>query len=496
MEVMSINSCREIDRYTIKEIGIPSLILMENAAKEVVDKIINIRNNFVVFCGCGNNGGDGLVIARKLILENKKVSVIIVREDDKYSEEFLVNLNILKKITNEIIYIKSIEDIYNLGSFIQSYDIAIDCIFGIGLNRVLGEFYIKLINFINESFKFIVSVDVPSGLNANDGSIMGASIKANITYTFETIKRGFIEYEALEYLGKIEVLKIGIPNFVKEKNSDRIYILGKEDYKKMLKKRKIYGHKGSYGKVLVLAGSKGYSGAAYICSESCVRSGAGLTTLATTKYVQDKLSSKLVEVMTINIEEGDNLEELIKKSNVFAIGPGIDNEELYKDIFIKLVKYEEKKFVVDAGAFKLVKENKEILDKLKGRAIFTPHPGEMARLMGESIDYIENNRIEVAKKFAKENNIVVLLKGYKTIITNGDDVYINCTGNSKMASGGMGDCLTGIIAALLAQGHSLIESALLGAYAHGLAGELASEDKYSIIASEVMENISKALNYI
>ena len=262
----------------------------------------------------------------------------------------------------------------------------------------------------------------------------------------------------------------------------------------MLKKRKLYEHKGSYGKVSVLAGSKGYSGAAYICSESCVRAGAGLTTLVTTKYVQDKLSSKLVEAMTINIEEGDNLEALLKKSNVFAIGPGIDNEILYKDILKKIIEYKEKKFVIDAGAFKLVKENKEILEGLKGRAIFTPHPGEMARLVGESIDYVEKNRIYIAKKFAKENNIVVLLKGYKTIITNGDDVYINCTGNSKMASGGMGDCLTGIIAALLAQGHSLIESTLLGAYVHGLAGELASEGKYSTIASEVMEKISKALN--
>lgn len=496
MEIMSTNNCKEIDRYTIEEIGIPSLVLMENAAKEVTDRIINLGNRFIVFCGCGNNGGDGLVIARKLILENKDVYIVIVSKNDKYSEEFLVNLNILKKITNKIKYIKCEEDIYHLSGFIQDDYIAIDCIFGIGLNRVLEEFYIRLINFINEKFKLIISVDVPSGLNANDGSVMGASIIANITYTFEVIKKGFIEYKALNYLGNIEVLKIGIPNFVKEKNSDRIYILDKENYSKMLKKRKLYEHKGSYGKVSVLAGSKGYSGAAYICSESCVRAGAGLTTLVTTKYVQDKLSSKLVEAMTINIEEGDNLEDLLKKSNIFAIGPGIDNEILYKDILKKIIKYKEKKFVIDAGAFKLVKENKEILEGLKGRAIFTPHPGEMARLVGESIDYVEKNRIYIAKKFAKENNIVVLLKGYKTIITNGNDVYINCTGNSKMASGGMGDCLTGIIAALLAQGHSLIESTLLGAYVHGLAGELASEGKYSTIASEVMENISKALNYI
>lgn len=496
MEVMSRDGCKEIDRYTIEEIGIPSLVLMENAAKEVTDKVVGLGEKFIIFCGSGNNGGDGLAIARKLILENKDVCIVIVSQNDKYSNDFLVNYNILRKLTNNIIYLKNIKDIEILKEVLNKYEIVLDCIFGVGLNRVLDEFYIKVINIINEKSKFIISVDVPSGLNADNGEVMGASILASLTFSFEVIKMGFIKYKALDYLGKLEILNIGIPDFVKNMNSERVFLFNKEGYRNLLIKRSAYGHKGDYGKVAILAGSKGYTGAAFIATESCIRAGAGLTTLVSTRYVQDKLSCKLVEAMTANIESKDELEELFKRVDVIAIGPGIDNEKMYKHLLIELVGCKNKLFVIDAGAFNLIKGSKEIMEGLKGRAIFTPHPGEMARLIDRTINYVEDNRIDVARKFAKENEVVVLLKGYNTIITNGDDVYINKTGNSKMASGGMGDCLTGIISALLAQGHSLIDSAVLGAYIHGLAGELASEDKYSTVASEVIENISRAMNYI
>ena len=469
---------------------------MENAASEIFNKIVNLDSKFIVFCGNGNNGGDGLAIARKLILEEKDVCIVIVSKKEKYSEDFLININILKKLTNNFIYIRNIEDIDSLNELSNNYRVAIDCIFGVGLNRVLDGFYTKVINYINEKWKCIISVDVPSGLNCDSGEIMGASIVANKTYTFEVIKKGFIKYKALSYLGEIELLKIGIPEYVKKINSEKVYILNESDYGKLLRKREKYGHKGMYGKVAILAGSKGYTGAAYISTESCVRAGAGLTTLVTTKYVQDKLSSKLVEAMTANIESMEDLKSLFKNVNVIAIGPGIDKENKYKDIFADLIKYKDKKFVIDAGAFNLIKSNSEIMMGIKERAILTPHPGEMARLIDKSIEYVEENRVDVAKKFAKENKVVVLLKGYNTIITDGECVYINSSGNSKMASGGMGDCLTGIISALLAQGHTAIESALIGAYVHGLAGEFASEGKYSTTASEVMENISRAMNYI
>ncbi len=496
MEVLSREGCKLLDKYAIDEIGIPSLVLMENAANEVTNKILDLNEKFIIFCGNGNNGGDGLAIARKLILEDKDICIVIVSNSDKYSNDFMVNMNILKKLTSNFIYIKDINDISKLNEVASNYKIAVDCIFGVGLNRVLDDFYIKVIDYINDKWESIISIDVPSGLNCNSGEKMGASIVASKTYTFEVIKRGFIEYKALYYLGEIEVLKIGIPKCIKRVNSEKTYILNKDEYGKLLRKRSKYGHKGMYGKVAILAGSRGYTGAAYIATEACVMAGAGLTTLVTTEYVQDKLSSKLVEAMTANIEDNYGLKELFNNVNVIAIGPGIDNENRYKNLFLELINYDNKKFVIDAGAFKLVKNNKEIMNGIKERAIFTPHPGEMAKLIDKSVEYVEENRINVAKKFAKENKIVVLLKGYNTIITDGEYVYINSSGNSKMASGGMGDCLTGVISALLAQGYSTMESALIGAYVHGVAGEMASEGKYSTTASQVIENISKAINYI
>lgn len=496
MEIMSRERCKALDQYTIDEVGIPSLVLMQNAANEVLKKIVNLDDKFIIFCGNGNNGGDGLAIARKLILAEKDVCIVIVSKNEKYSEDFLVNINILKKLTNNFIYVRNIDDINLLKELSNHYKVAIDCIFGVGLNRVLDDFYTKVISYINEKWENIFSIDVPSGLNCDSGEIMGASIVAIKTYTFEVIKKGFIKYKALRYLGDVEVLKIGVPQYVKEINSEKVYILSRNEYGKLLRKREKYGHKGSYGKVAILAGSKGYTGAAYISTQSCVVAGAGLTTLVTTEYVQDKLSSKLVEAMTANIDSMEDLKGLFEKVNVIAIGPGIDKEDKYKDIFADLIKFKDKKFVIDAGAFSLLKDSSEIMMGIKEKAILTPHPGEMARLINKSVEYVEENRVDVAKNFAKENKVVVLLKGYNTIITDGEFVYINSSGNSKMASGGMGDCLTGIISALLAQGHSAIESALIGAYVHGLAGEFASEGKYSTIASEVIENISRAMNYI
>ncbi|MBQ6820666.1 MAG: NAD(P)H-hydrate dehydratase [Clostridium sp.] len=494
MEIMSREKSKLIDLQTINEVGIPSLVLMENAANKVTERIIGLGEKFIIFCGNGNNGGDGLVIARKLLEENKAVYIVIVSEKEIYSEDFLVNINILKKLTNNFIYLKKEEDIELLKNASKEYTILVDCIFGIGLNRELNKFYKNIINYVNDNWKDIYSIDVPSGLNCDSGEVMGASIIAKKTYTFEVIKRGYLKYKALKYLGEVEVLKIGIPSYIKKRNSEKVYILEERDYGNLLIKRELFGHKGSYGKAVILAGSSGYTGAAYISTEACVRAGAGLTTLVTTREVQSLLCSRLVEAMTMSIDE-EGVNKLFETVDVIAIGPGIDNEQKYEEIF-KVIANKDQKIVVDAGAFKIIKGNEDILKKIKHRAIFTPHPGEMARLIDRSIDYIEENRIEVAKEYARKYNIVLLLKGYNTVITDGEEVYINTTGNSKMASGGMGDCLTGIITALVAQGHSLINSAILGAYIHGLAGELSGRDKYSVIATEVIKNISKAMNYM
>lgn len=496
MYILPVNKCKELDKYTIDNIGIPSIVLMENAAHEVANRIKGKAENFLVICGGGNNGGDGLAIARKLILQEKSVKVIIVNEKNKYTDDFNTNLRILKEMKCSLEYIQNNEKINMLQNMLNKCDIVVDCIFGVGLNRNLNDFYINIIRTINNCKAFKISVDVPSGINADTGISMGNAVKADITYTFEVIKKGFIEYRALEYLGELEIISIGIPKAVKDMHNVKIVTLDKKDYSYMLNKRNLYGHKGSYGKAVIIAGARGYTGAAYITTEACLKTGAGLTTLISSRYVQDILSTKLVEAMTIDINDEMEIENILNNSNAIAFGPGLKGEEKAKELLEKVIYETQKPIVIDAEGINIIAENKNLLEPLKERAIFTPHPGEMARLVGKSIKEIESNRIEIAKEYAKANNIILLLKGYNTIITDGNFVFVNTTGNSKMASGGMGDCLTGIIISLIVQKHSMLNSTLLGAYIHGLAGEIASKNQYSTTATEVIDKIPKVMESI
>ncbi|GAB6168513.1 bifunctional ADP-dependent NAD(P)H-hydrate dehydratase/NAD(P)H-hydrate epimerase [Clostridium carnis] len=496
MYILPVDKCKELDKYAIEKVGIPSIVLMENAASEVTKRIVSMGNSFLIFCGEGNNGGDGLAIARKLLLAGKEVLVVVVSERGKYTDDFQTNFKILKNMNSKIKYIKDIDNDSLIRNELNHYDVVLDCIFGVGLNRNLNCFYSGIIKFINEIKGIKISIDVPSGLNGNTGKSMGEVVKAHITYSFEVIKLGFLKYSALEYLGELEIISIGIPSYIKDLHNTKIVTLDKEEYSKRLINRYVYGHKGTYGKSVIFAGSKGYTGAAYISAEACVKAGAGLTTVITTSYVQDVLSNKLIEAMTADINEVKVVESIVKNSNVIAFGPGLKVGEDWEKRLKKIIEETKIDFVIDAGGLSMIANDNDIVKKLSGRAVLTPHPGEMARLIGRTIEYVEENRIDVAKEYAKSNNIVLLLKGYNTVITDGEWVYINKTGNSKMASGGMGDCLTGIITALIAQGHSKIDAAVLGAYIHGLAGEQCGKNHYSITANMIIEKISKVMESI
>lgn len=496
MYILSVDKCKKLDEYTISNIGIPSIVLMENAAEKIINKIKGKADKFLVICGVGNNGGDGLAIARKLILQDKCVEIIIVNEKSKYTNDFNINLNILKNMECSIKYIKTNKDINILDDMLNKFDIIVDCIFGVGLNRNLNDFYINIIKAINNCKAFKVSVDVPSGLNGDTGKEMGEAIRADITYTFEAIKKGFIEYNALEYLGDLEVISIGIPKVVKDMHNEKIVTLSKSEYSNRLNKRSLYGHKGTYGKVAIFAGERGYTGAAYITTESCVKTGTGLTTLISSKYVQDILSTKLVEAMTLDISDEVEVKNILNDLDAIAFGPGLKGSKEALKSLENIIYNAKIPIVIDAEGINILSENRELLNDLNGRAVITPHPGEMARLIGKSIKEVESNRIEIAKRYAKKNNVVLLLKGYNTVITDGNFVYINKTGNSKMASGGMGDCLTGIITSLIAQKHSIFDSAILGAYIHGLAGERAGEHEYSTVATKVIDEIPKVMESI
>lgn len=289
-------------------------------------------------------------------------------------------------------------------------------------------------------------------------------------------------------------MKIGIPESIKKNNSGNFCILEEKEYKGFLPKRLVYGHKGNYGRAVVVAGRKGFAGAAFITTECTVRAGAGLTTLICKEEVQSALSGRIIEAMTLTWNE--DVDKLLRNAAAIAFGPGVGTGDREMNMLEKVINESKCSIVIDADGIALLERNKSLLDKLRGRAIITPHPGEMARFLGVTIDEIESNRVKIAKKVAKQYGIVVLLKGYNTVISNGKDIYINPTGNSKMASGGMGDALTGIINAFLSQGINLEQAVLLGAYIHGNIADRLGKQVYIINARDIIDELPKEINSI
>ena len=389
-EIFSANQCKEMDRQTINNIGIPGIILMENAAIGIFREVVDKGESFLILCGKGNNGGDALALCRHLILEGKKVKVYIISKDENYTDDFKTNFNILEKLIDkrDLLFIKSENDIdENIINDFKNYDVVVDGIFGVGLNKDLTGMFKKIIEYVNLYGKFIVSIDIPSGLDCDLGIERGIAVHADITYTFEVIKQGFLNYKAINCVGNMKILKIGIPEHIKKINSGNFYILEKQEYKQLLSKREVYGHKGSYGRALVVAGRMGFTGAAFITTECTVRAGAGLTTLICNEEVQTALSSRLIEAMTLTWD--NNVIELIKSASSIAFGPGIGTGEREEKLLEQVINNSKCPVVIDADGITLIGKNKSLLDNLKGRAIITPHPGEMARFLGITVEDVE-----------------------------------------------------------------------------------------------------------
>lgn len=497
LEVFSTNQCRKMDKQSIIDIGIPGIILMENAAIGIFKEVVNKGESFLILCGKGNNGGDALALSRHLILSGKKVRVYIVSTDKNYTSDFQINFNILKNLINEgnLFFITSENDIGDIvAKDLENYDVVVDGIFGVGLNRDLTGMFKKIIEYINSYGKFIVSIDVPSGLDCDFGIERGIAVHADVTYTFEVIKKGFLNYKAINCVGNMTILKIGIPEQVKKANSQDFYILEEHEYKQLIPKRELCGHKGRYGRALVVAGRRGFTGAAFITTECTVRTGAGLTTLICDEDVQIALGNRFIEAMTLTWK--DNVIELIKSADSIAFGPGTGTGDGEGKLLQEVVNKSNCPIVIDADGITLIGKNKSLLNDLKDRAIITPHPGEMARFLDITVEEVEANRVNIAKEVARKYGIIVLLKGYNTVISNGKDVYVNPTGNSKMASGGMGDALTGIINGFLSQGVNLDRAALLGAYIHGKIGDRLGKKNYIVNARDIIDELPREINTV
>ena len=496
MKIATSQIMRNIDSYCIDVLGIPGIILMENAALKVMKNIPENNKKFVIVCSSGNNGGDGFVVARHLLNRGNYVEVFFLGSDENMSADALVNFNIIRNMGAKIIEVNNNEELEILRESIIKSEITIDAIFGTGLSREVKGIYSLAITIMNENSKYILSIDVPSGFECNSGKVMGNCIRSNKTVTFELYKRGFISYDAESITGEIVIEKIGIPKAIVDKFHEDEYIMDIDFIKGLIKKRNKYSHKGDYGRTLILAGSAGFTGAAYISTQAAVRSGAGLVTLGCDSSIQNILSGKLVEAMTVSTNDEIRLDSLITKSDSIAIGPGLGNNNCTLNLLKKVLLNSKCPVVIDSDGLNVLEGNLEILKNKKCQIVLTPHMGEMARISGFSIDEINKNKIDIAKEFAKKHKVVLLLKGFNTIITDGKTVQINPTGSSAMASGGMGDCLTGIIASFISQGYDIMTAACIGAYIHGYSGDKLSKKMFCVNANHIIEALPSIIKEI
>lgn len=495
MKIFTANLTREADNYTIKNEPISSLNLMERAASRAADKILKLyfdKINFSVFAGPGNNGGDGLVIARLLAEKGLNVNVYFVKFTDKVSDDFDANFKRLQKIKD--VKINILDDINKFPLF-RKNEIIIDAIFGSGLTRILKGFPEEVVKSINESGNDVVAIDSPSGLFGEDNPVGKRTvIRAKHTLSFQYPSLSFMFAENDIYVGEFHTIDIGVhKDFIKNTETPFYYTL-KEDVK--IKKRKKFSHKGHYGHALLISGSYGKAGANFLAAKAAHRAGIGLLTSAVPVCNYQILQISSPETMLFIDSEEKFISTLpdLSKYNAIAIGPGIGFAENTKLMLKKLIENYNKPIVFDADAVTILSENKDWLRNIPESSIFTPHPKEFERLVGKS-----NTNFEAMQKqidFSKKYKVFVVLKGAHTSISTPEgQVYFNSTGNPGMATGGSGDVLTGIILSFLSQGYIPSEAAIYGVYIHGLAGDFAAENKgqYPLIASDIIDFLPEAL---
>ena len=494
--IFTAQTIKVIDAHTILHEPITSINLMERASLKCTDLILKhytTIKTLKVFCGLGNNGGDGLAIARQLISKGFKVEVYLIYYSDNCSPDFLINKAQLEKVNTQCIHeIKVSENLPKL----NSDDVVIDAIFGIGLTKPLVGLSADIVNTINASKAKVISIDVPSGLFIDIHSDYSSSIiKAHDTLTFQFPKLSFLFAENAVYIGNGHVLDIGliIPKELLEM-CDTFY-LTKSAITKILKPRQKFSHKGTFGHSLLITGSYGKMGAAILSSTSLLRSGAGLLTVCVPHCGYEIMQTSVPEAMTI-VKGNDYLQlsELdLSPFSAVGIGPGIGTEQDTQEAVKLILEQSIKPLVIDADALNAISHHKDWLKLIPENSILTPHPKEFERLTKPVTTDFERHQLQL--EFSKKHHVLVILKGAHTCITTSDGKsYFNSTGNSGLAKGGSGDVLTGLLTGLLAQEYTPFETSLIGVFTHGLAGDITKEEKGEIamIPSDIISNLPYA----
>jgi len=511
--VVTSAEMKELDLLASKKFAIPFIMLMENAGAEIARNVKNyIKINAIqnpkifVVAGPGNNGGDGFVTARHILSSIDNVNIILLILTKKsYQGDAKINLKIVERIAQLDNRIKIINNKFDPIKNFQPH-IIIDAIFGTGCKGVPKSIYKKAIEIINKLHGYKIAIDIPSGVSGDCGSVEGIAVKADLTITMGLLKRGHLLYPGKTYCGEIKIANLGVS--YESIATNNILLFDNEFVKQNLPKRKPDGHKGTFGSVIVVAGGKGYSGAACLTSLGALVSGAGLVRLCFPENINAAVEKKLIEVIKIPLSatkagtlafNGFNkIKEISRDSTVMAIGPGVTTNADTKLLIQEVISSCDLPMIIDADGLNNITLNfiSKIPRYKRLNMVLTPHPGEFSRLFEVSAMQVNLNRIDIAKEWAKKLSITIVLKGAPTVISTPDgNVYINPTGNSSLAKGGSGDVLTGMIAGFIAQGAKPHIASCLAVYLHGFAADLAIKDKteYSLIASDLIKTLPKAI---
>lgn len=489
MRLVTAEEMKNIDQAAINDYGIPGIVLMENAGIQVVkavkEMLGDLRGKVIsIIVGKGNNGGDGLVTARHLLNQGAQIKVLLMSDPSEIQGDARINLEIWHKMGQPVYQINQGNGINILKLALLSTDLVVDGLFGTGFRGEVRTQATNIIELINNSNIPVIAIDIPSGVEADTGKVNGACIKATQTVTFGLPKLGLVIEPGVSYTGILKIVDISLPAALKELGSGGKQLLTRENVAGWLKPRKADGHKGTYGRVFIVAGSRGMVGAARLTAKGALRSGAGLVTLAVPDSILG-MAADLDEAMTRGLpDEGTGflseqaLEQILEgcqNADILALGPGLTTSPETVSLVRKLLPRLTIPTVIDADALNALAGATDLIKEIQVPVVITPHPGEMARLLNVSIPEVQVNRLQIALDAVDKMRSVVVLKGAGTIIASpAGNVYINSTGNPGMATGGSGDVLTGIIAGLAGQGLKLELAAAAAVYIHGRAGDLAA----------------------
>jgi hydroxyethylthiazole kinase-like uncharacterized protein yjeF len=493
MKILSAEQIRKWDEFTILNEPISSLDLMERAAAKCTAWIEEKFENkvFKIFCGKGNNGGDGLAIARQLATKNIVCDVYLLESEVSGSNDFLANIGRLHTFPVQVRVIRDADFLPE----IANSDVVVDALFGSGLNRALEGLPASLVQHINASGATVISVDLPSGMFCDKATTADFVIKARYTLTFQILKLCFLFPENEQFFGDVQVLDIGLlPAYLPAVYS--IYTLSDlQLIKQIYRPRKNFAHKGTYGHALMVAGEKGKMGAAVMCTKACLRTGAGLVSSMVPEDQFSIIQTALPEAMAMPHAEIETVDW--SKYTTIGIGPGIGTQKEGAMLLQAVLSHFNKPIVIDADGLNILSMNQELFSELPPGSILSPHPKEFERLFGKTANHPE--KINIAIQHAQKLFIYIIIKGHNSVLVCPDgEVYFNSTGNPGMATGGSGDVLTGILTGLVAQGYSSKEACLMGMFIHGLAADIAvqSVSQEALIAGDIIEYLGKAFLYI